>query len=136
MALFKNLSNSTVQLRNVFRKEEEKLIKNKKYKVTAKKKREILNEIESILKCLKIKIFIFISFEFLLILFFWYYVTIFCHVYASTQYSWLFDSFLSILSRAFFDFLVPFLMAKVYRISVESEIHCIYKVVLFYYSYT
>ena len=71
----------------------------KKYKVTEERKKEILNEIEKILKKHKIKVIIFIIIEVSLIIFFWYYVTAFCHVYSRTQISWLLDSFLSIISR-------------------------------------
>ena len=133
MIFFKNLSNSTKEIRDLFRNEEEKLIKNKKYIVTENKKKEIINKINKILKKLKIKIFILLLIEFLLMLFFWYYVTAFCHVYNSTQYSWLFDSFLSILSRTVIDFLFPLLLAKLYRISVESNVYCLYKIILFFY---
>ena len=135
MTLFTNLSNSSNEIRNIFRNEEEKLMKNKKYIVSDKRKEEIKLEIEKILKKFKIKMIILIIIEFLLMLFFWYYVTAFCHVYNSTQYSWLFDSFLSILSRSFLDFLIPLGLAKLYRLSVESNVECIYKIVLFFYSF-
>ena len=135
MTLFTNLGNSTNEIRNVFRNEEKKLIKSKKYTVTDKRKKEIQKEINKILKKYKIKIIILITIEFLLMLFFWYYVTAFCHVYNSTQYSWLFDSFLSILSRTVIDFLLPMGLAKLYRLAVESNIKCLYKIVLFFYSF-
>ena len=135
MTLFTNLSNSSNDIRNIFRKEEEKLIKNKNYNVSDKRKKEIIIEIEKVLTKFKIKMIILIIIEFSLMLFFWYYVTAFCHVYNKTQYSWLFDSFLSILSRTIFDFLIPLGLAKLYRMAVESNIKCIYKVVLFFYSF-
>ncbi len=135
MTLFTNLGNSSNQIRNVFKNEEERLITNKKYKITKKRKIEILKEINNILRRLRIKVFILFSIEFLLMLFFWYYVTAFCHIYKSTQYSWLFDSLLSILSRTIIDFLVPLLFAKLYRVSVESNFECLYKIVMFYYSF-
>ena len=135
MTLFTNLSNLANEIRNIFRNEEEKLMKSKKYMVTNKRKKEILNEINKILQKYKIKMIILIIIEFLLMLFFWYYVTAFCHVYNSTQYSWLFDSFLSILSRTVIDFLLPLGLAKLYRIAVESNIKCLYKIVLFFYSF-
>ena len=135
MIFFKNLYNSTNEIKDIFRKEEQKLIKNKKYNVPEKRKKEIINEIEKILRKMKIKIIILIIIEFILILFFWYYVTAFCHVYNSTQYSWLFDSFLSIISRTVIDFLIPLLFAKLYRISVETNIYCLYKIILFFYSF-
>ena len=40
MTLFTNLSNLTLEIKNVFRKEEEKLIKNKKYFVNDKRKKK------------------------------------------------------------------------------------------------
>ena len=135
MTLFTNLSNSSNEIRNIFRNEEKKLIKNKKYNISEQRKKEIQLEIEKISKKFKIKLIILIIIEFSLMLFFWYYVTAFCHVYNNTQYSWLFDSFLSILSRSIIDFLVPLGLAKLYRLSVESNVHCIYKVVMFFYSF-
>ena len=135
MTLFTNLSNSTNTIREIFKNEEVKLKKHKKYAVTKKRKKEILEEIKNILKKHKLKVIILLIIEFLLILFFWYYVTAFCHVYSNTQYSWLFDSFLSILSRFVIVLLFSLGFAKLYRLSVESNIHCIYKFVLFFYSF-
>ena len=68
-------------------------------------------------------------------IFFWYYVTIFCHVYPSTQTSWLFDSFLSIASRFIIDNLICIGFAKLYRIGVESNTHCIYKFAMILYEF-
>ena len=82
LTLFTKLSNSTNDIRDLFRGEEEKMKKDKKYKVDDKRKKEILEEIESILKKYRIKSNIFILIELMLMLFFWYYVTIFCHVYS------------------------------------------------------
>jgi hypothetical protein len=135
MTLFTNLSNSTNSIRDVFRTEEQKLKKNKKYKVTEKRKKEILEEIEKILNKHKIKVFVLMTIEVILMLFFWYYVTAFCHVYSSTQLSWLLDSFLSILSRFIFELLISLGFAKLYRIAVESNTHCIYKFVIFFYCF-
>ena len=135
MTLFTNLSNSTNALRDVFRKEEEKIQNNKKYKVTPKRKKEILDEIESILKKYKIKVIILLFIELLLFLFFWYYVIIFCHVYQSTQKSWLLDSLLSILSRLIVEILISLGFAKLYRIAVESNVECLYKFVIFFYCF-
>ena len=133
MTLFTNLNNSSNDIRNLFKEEEEKLMKDKKYKVSHKRKKEIQLEIEKILKKFKIKIIILTIIEFSLMLFFWYYVTAFCHVYNKTQYSWLFDSFLSILSRTILDFVLPIGLAKLYRVSIQTNIKCIYRFVLFLY---
>ena len=135
MTLFTNLSNSTNTIKEVFKKEEEKIKKNKNYKVTLKRKKEILKEIELILKRYKIKVIILVIIEILLMIFFWYYVTAFCHVYSRTQKSWLLDSFMSMLSRLFIELLFSLGFAKLYRMAVESNVQCIYKIVLFFYCF-
>ena len=135
MTLFTNLSNSIHKIRDIFVNEEIKIKNNKKYMVTEERKKEILEEIQKILKIHKIKIIVLICIEILIMLFFWYYVTVFCHIYSSTQLSWLLDSFLSILSRLFIEILFSLGFAKLYRIAIESNIHWIYKIVLFFYCF-
>ena len=135
MTFFTNLNNSINSIRNIFHEEEKKMKDNKKYKVTEERKKEILNEIEKILKKHKIKVIILIIIEVSLIIFFWYYVTAFCHVYSRTQISWLLDSFLSIISRFIIECLFSLLFAKLYRIAIESSVHCLYKLVLFFYCF-
>ncbi len=135
LALLTKLSNSINAIRGVFRDEEEKLKKIKKYKVTEKRKTEILLEIKEILKKYKKKVFILLIIELILMLFFWYFVIAFCHVYKATQKSWLFDSFLSILYRTIIELLISFGLAKLYRIAVNSEIHCLYKITMFLYNF-
>ena len=135
MTFFTNLSNSTNNIRDIFRQEEEKIKKDKKYVVTEKRKSEIIKEIENILKKHKIKVIILITIEFSFMLFFWYYVTAFCHVYSSTQLSWLLDSFLSMLSRLIIIALLSLGFAKLYRMAVEANTRCIYKFVLFFYCF-
>ena len=135
MTFFTNLSNSSNTIRDVFLKEEEKIKIDKEYIVTANKKKEIYEKIENILKKYKIKIIILIIIESLLMIFFWYYVTAFCHIYSSTQISWLLDSLLTILSRIFIQVLISFAFAKLYRMAVESNIKCLYKVVIFFYCF-
>ena len=135
MTLFTNLGNSINNIRDIFKNEEQKILKDKKYIVNEQRKKEIIEEINKILKKHKIKVIILISIESLLMLFFWYYVTAFCHVYNRTQLSWLLDSFLSILSRLIIELLLSLGFAKLYRISVESNVHCIYKFVLFFYCF-
>ena len=43
------------------------------------------NKSKDILKCLYIKIQLFFTFSFILLLFFWYYISCFCAVYKNTQ---------------------------------------------------
>ena len=136
ISLISKLGNNTNAIRNVFRTEEEKIQNKKNYKINDKRKKEIFLEVENILKVLKIKIFILIIIQNILILFFWYFVTAFCHVYKSTQTSWLLDSFLSFLSRLIIEFLFALLYAKLYIISVESNVYCLYRTILFIYDFS
>ena len=69
-------------------------------------------------------------------IFFWYFVTAFCHVYNSTQISWLLDSFLSILFTGIIELLISFGLAKLYRIAIAGEIHCLYKILMFLYNFS
>ena len=135
MTVFISLSNSSNAIRKIFREEETKISEDKKYFVTDSRKKQILAEIEKILKKHKIKVILLIIIQSSFILFYWYYVTAFCHVYSSTQLSWLLDSFLSILSRFIIVLILSLGFAKLYRIAIESNIHCIYKIVLFLYSF-
>ena len=135
LTLLAKLSNSTSTIREVFRKEEEKLKSNKKYTITQVRKTEILLEIDEILKKHKMKVIIFIVIEFILMLFFWYFVTAFCHVYNATQISWLLDSLTSILIRAVIELLISLGLAKLYNIALVGECHCLYKILMFLYNF-
>ena len=94
---FNSLTNSAEKIQDIFKREDDNLMKDRNYKIEDKKKDDIKKAIYKILKCLKIKVTIFINVEFLILLFFWYYVTAFCHVYVSTQKSWLVDCCVSFL---------------------------------------
>jgi len=136
LTLLSKLSNSSNAIRNVFRKEEEKIKSNKNHTTKEETKRAIFYEVENILKKFKIKIIILLVIETILILFFWYFVTAFCHVYSSTQTSWLFDSFLSILSRLMLELIFGFLFAKLYNVAVASGIETFYKILICIYDFS
>ena len=135
LTLFSKLLNSTNEIRDVFRKEEEKLKNNKKYKVTQKRKMEIIDEIEQILKKYKTKSIIIVIIEVLIMLFYLYYVTAFCHVYRATQKSWLLDSFISIIIGSIIELLISLGLTKLYRIAIAGESNCLYKIVMFLYNF-
>ena len=105
----------------------------KNIKSEIKKKNEIKNAVHKILKCLKIKIIIFINVEFLITLFFWYYVTAFCHVYTNTQNSWLLDCFTSFLTSIAIEIAISFILSLLYKISVLKRFKCLYNICLFLY---
>ena len=93
-------------------------------------------KVEKILQCFKCKIILLNFILAILILAFGYFVTAFCHVFSSTQTSWLLDTFLSILSRFFIEILFAFLFAKLYQIAVGSNIETLYKIVMCLYGFS
>ena len=135
LTLFTNLSNTTKDIRDVFKNEEKKIRKQKNYKVKIQRKIEIKNEIENILNKYKYKLLFLFFMEIILMIFFWYYTVVFCHVFPGTQISWLIDSLLSMLSRIIIDAIMCLLFSKLYRIGVESNYSCIYKAALFFYGF-
>ena len=95
--LFQYFIDSRRNFESIFREEEKKMRKNRKYKVSRETKSIILNKIRETYSKLKGKIIIFLISEFSLMLFFYYFVTAFCEVYKKTQLSWLSDFFISFL---------------------------------------
>ena len=69
-------------------------------------------------------------------MFYWYYVVIFCHVFSGTQISWLIDSILSMVSRFIIDVIFCLVFAKLYNIGVKSNYECIYRISLFFYGFS
>ena len=94
---------------------------------------DIINEIKKILKCLKLKIAIFLIFENLLMILFFYYVTAFCHVYNSTQTSWLLDSLTSYGISLLTAFAVSFFMSLIYEMAVNFKCKILYKITILIY---
>ena len=136
ITLLNKLSNSTNAIRTVFEREEEKIRKNKEYKLDSKTKDKIYSEIENILRYLKIKITFLFLIEMILILFFGYFVTAFCHIYSNTQISWIFDSFLAILSRLIIELLFSFFYGKLYLICVGSNFQSLYNAIICIYDFS
>jgi hypothetical protein len=131
-----NLNNSTNQIRNLFREEEEKIKNNKKYTVSFQRKKEIICEVKRIMRNYKIKVIIFYIIEFVCMIFFWYYVTIFCNIYKKTQLSWLLDCALTIIIRIIIDFLLNMILALLYKLSIGLKSNCLYRVMIFFYCFS
>ena len=129
-----SLVQSTDRITMLFREQDCLLKKDKHYQVESRKNMDIIKEIQKILKCLKIKIAIFLIFENLLMIFFFYYVTAFCHVYNSTQTSWLIDSLTSYGISLLTAFAVSFLMSILYEISIKCKCKALYKITIFIYN--
>ena len=131
-----NLNNSTNQIRNLFREEEEKIKNNKNYKVSLQRKKEIICEVKRIMRNYKIKIIIFYIMEFVCMIFFWYYVTIFCNIYKKTQLSWIIDCLITIIIRIIVDFFINLILALLYRSSISLKSNCLFKVIIFFYCFS
>ena len=131
--LFEKLTDSKDDLENIFRKEEDKMRKDKKYKVNKIRKIEILKTIMKISTTLKYKIIIYLIIEFFFMLIFWYFVTAFCEVYEKTQISWILDYFFSFLLSLATEIFVSWVIAIFYIISIKYQLKFIYKIVLFFY---
>ena len=127
---FNTLTQSTEKIENLFRKQEELLKKDSKYKVNKETILEIRNEIKHIIKCLRIKIIIFIILEFLFLFFFFYYVTAFCSVYRNTQVSWILDCIVSYVMSLGIALGLSFVFSFIYKISVKYKIRFLYKIVM------
>ena len=133
--IFKNLIDAKRVVRNVFRIEENKMKNNKKYSPNNITKDEISLKLKKIFQKLKIKILIFILIEFLMVIFFWYFATAFCAVYFETQYSWLYDSFTSLLMSIIFKVLLCFTLSSIYITSLRNHLDCVYKIIMFIYKF-
>lgn len=129
------LNNSTNEIRKLFRTEEERIKNNKNYSVSVLRKKEIICEIKTIMKKYKIKIIFFYIIEFSLMIFFWYYVTIFCYIYQKTQISWLLDCLITIIMRIFIDTFINFILSLLYKCSIRFSINCLFKTIIFFYCF-
>ena len=130
--IFQSLTESNQKIKDLFLEQEELLKNNKKYKVNTKTKLEIQKKVEKILKCLRIKIIIFFILEFIIDLFFYYYIIAFCHEYKSTQIIWLLDSFYSYLSFIITLF-ISLVFSILYKLSIKYKIKILYKAMVFCY---
>ena len=92
-----------------------------------------IERIYKVCNILKIKIVCYIVIEFLILLFFFYYVTGFCIVYQKTQIDWIFDSITSILLSILFKLLLSFFIAILYIISLKCKSKLLFKISLFLY---
>ena len=126
--------NNTKRLRGIFQKEEEKLRKDANYTVIEERKKEILKELEDNLKTQNKKNYAFFIIEILVMLLYWYYITAFCHVFSNSQVSWILNTFSTIILRNILNFLVCFLFAIIYKVSLSQKSQGLYNAALFIYN--
>ena len=131
---FQTLTQSSKKIENLFREQEQLLKKDKQYKVGEGAIKEIKNKLDKIIKCLKVKIIVFIILEFILMLFFFYYSTAFCQVYPSTQVSWVLDCISSYVISLSITLVLSFICALFYKIAIKFRIKLLYTIILLLYS--
>jgi len=132
---FQSLTQSSDKIEDLFKDQENMLKADKNYIVNEVTKRKIEDNLNKIIKCLKIKIICFIIFEFLFMLFFFYYVTAFCQVYQSTQISWLLDCISSYFISLLISLSLSLICSIFYKIAIKYRRKILYKIVLFVYSF-
>ena len=74
-----------------------------------------------LIKCIKYKIIIFYSFSFLLLLFFWYFISAFCAVYENTQKIFITDSISSFIMGLIYPFVLYLIPAGLRNISLKAK---------------
>ena len=127
------LTNSKKSIELQFREEEKIMRKKKTYRVDSNKKKIIYINLLKIYKSLKMKITCFIIIEFLIMIFFFYFITAFCEVYKDTQLSWLYDSFISFLLSLLLELLISIIISFLYITSIRTKNKYIYNIALFSY---
>jgi len=126
-SILKIMTDSKNSIGDEFKEEEKKLREDQKYKVSDERKKEILEKMNKILKTLKIKMIIFIVIDFIILLFFFYFVTAFCEVYQSTQTSWISDAVMSIIISFPIEIGISLAVTLLYKISLKYECQFLYK---------
>ena len=127
------LINSNKKFENLFREKERKL-KETKSIITRDEQKEIVTEVIRILHKLNIKIRIFIIIEFILMLFFTYYISAFCAVFKETQSSWFSDSIITFVITNIIEILISFIIALLYMAALQYQIKILYKISMFIYN--
>ena len=132
--IFQNLIDSRGKFEDIFREEEQKMRKNKNYKVSKETKSKIKEEIRKISHKLRLKIIIYMILEFIILLFFYYFVTAFCEVYKQTQMSWLLDFLISFLISIAFEIAEAIILAIFYILALKYRLKIVYNIVIFFYN--
>ena len=136
LILLNNLIHSRYEFEEVFRVQENKMKKTKKYEVNREQIEKINIQINKITEKLKIKIIIFLSFIFIFMLFFIYFITAFCAVYQETQVSWILNAIVSFIVSVIIECILAFFNAILYDSALKYKIEFLFKISIFVYKYT
>ena len=123
------LISSRKVIENTFR-QEEVILKKMNIKFNKEQRKKIFLKLIKILSKLRIKFFLFIIIEFIILLFFLYFTTAFCEVYKSTQISWIIDCIVSFLISIIIEIIISILIAVLYKLSITKKIKCLYNILL------
>ena len=125
------MADSKDDIEEEFKEEEKKLREDPKYKVSEERKEEILRKINKCLKKLKIKMTFFVIVDFIILLFFFYFVTAFCEVYKNTQTSWISDAVVSIIISFPIELAIALAITIIYFLSIKYKWKYVYKLAMF-----
>ena len=99
--------------------------------IKSEKTINITDKINKEIKCMKIKFILFFTLSFIFLIFFWYYLTIFCAVYVKTQIILIKDTLISFCFSLFYPFLFG-LFPGIFRINSlrtsKKNKPCLYKI--------
>ena len=73
---------------------------------------------------------LFVVVDFIIILFFFYFVTAFCEVYSNTQTSWISDAVVSIIISFPIELAISFAITVVYILSIKYKCKFVYKLAM------
>ena len=99
-------------------------------KIMQKKEKLADYDVFKILKCIKIKLFLYFIFTHLFFFFFWYFVSAFCAVYKNTQIILFKDSFMSLFLSLLYPFafyLLPTTLRIIALRDTKQKSYCLYK---------
>ena len=88
--------------------------------------KQIKKEINKVIKCIKIKCFLFLIIGIILLFGFWYYLSAFCAVYYNTQIPLIKDNFISFLTSMLYPFVLDLIPVGFRIISLTNKMKCLY----------
>ena len=130
-AILNLMADSKDDIEEEFKEEEKKLREDPNYKVSEERKVEILRKINKSLRKLKIKMTFFVIIDFLILLFFFYFVTAFCEIYKNTQTSWISDAVVSIIISFPIELAIALAITIIYFLSIKYKWKYVYKLAMF-----
>ena len=91
------------------------------------KKQYLYKKYKLVKKVLTIKFFLFFIITFVLLIFFWFYITCFCGIFINTQIHLIINSALSFVLALFYPLIIYLIPGILRTISLTYEISCLYK---------